>query len=116
MAAITRHKPGTRMSAAVVHGDTVYVAGQVADDASADLKGQAKQVLEKIEGILTACGSSKSKLLSATIWLADIRQWELMNTVWDPWIDPANPPARATVEAKLARAGILIEIAVVAGK
>ena len=104
------------MSKAVVHGDTVYLAGQVADDASADVLGQTQQILNKIDRILAAVGSDKSKLLSANIWLTDIATWSLMNEIWKAWIDPANPPARATVEAKLAGPEYKVEIMVIAAK
>ena len=89
---IQRIQPGKRLSAAVVHGDTVYLAGQIAGDPSADVKGQTQQILKKIDDLLAAAGTSKSKLLSATIWLADMRYFEDMNSVWDAWMDPANPP------------------------
>jgi enamine deaminase RidA (YjgF/YER057c/UK114 family) len=113
---INRIQPGKRLSAAVVHGDTIYLAGQIAGDASADVKGQTQQILKKIDELLTAAGSSKSKLLSATIWLADMRYFEDMNSVWDAWMDPANPPARATVEARLAAPKYFVEIAGIAAK
>ena len=113
---IQRLQPGKRLSAAVVHGDTIYLAGQIAGDASADVKGQTQQILKKIDDLLAAAGSSKSKLLSATIWLADMRYFDDMNSVWDAWMDPANPPARATVEARLAAPKYVVEIAGVAAK
>jgi enamine deaminase RidA (YjgF/YER057c/UK114 family) len=113
---IKRSKVGARMSQAVVHGDTVYLAGQVADDANADVAGQTKQILAKIDGLLAEAGSDKSKLLSATIWLADIRAFDDMNKVWDAWVSSGNTPARACVEAKLARANLLVEIGVVAAR
>ena len=113
---ITRHNAGPRMSAAVVHGDTVYLAGQVAADPSAGVKGQTEQVLKKIEGLLAGVGSNKSKLLSATVWLANMGSYDEMNAAWDAWVDPANTPARATVEARLASPKYLVEIAVVAGR
>ena len=99
---IQRLQPGKRLSAAVVHADTIYLAGQIAGDPSADIKGQTQQILRKIDDLLAAAGTSKSKLLSATIWLADMRYYDDMNSAWDTWMDPANPPARATVEARLA--------------
>src|SRR4029077_596761 len=98
--AITRHSPGPRMSAAVVHGDTVYLAGQVSGD-SDTMKGQTEQVLKKIDGLLASAGTSKSKLLSATIYITDMRLFNDMNAVWDAWVDPQNTPARATVQAAL---------------
>lgn len=113
---ITRHQPGKILSAAVVHGNTVYVAGTVPDDLSQDIKGQTAQILKKIDGVLEACGSHKSKILSANIWVTDIRNRDGMNEAWLAWLDPANPPARATVEAKLADPRMLVEIMVVAAK
>ncbi len=113
---IERHEVGPIMSQAVVHGDTVYLAGQVADDPSADVLGQTQQVLNKIDRLLASVGSDKSKLLSANIWLTDISKWSLMNQVWSAWVDRENPPARATVEAPLARPEFQVEIMVVAAK
>jgi enamine deaminase RidA (YjgF/YER057c/UK114 family) len=113
---IKRSKVGARMSQAVVHGETVYLAGQVADDPSADVTGQTKQILAKIDGLLAEAGSDKSKLLSATIWLTDIRTFDEMNKAWDAWVSPGNTPARACVEAKLARSNLLVEIGVVAAR
>ncbi len=111
---IKRHNPGPRMSAAVVHGDTIYLAGQVADDGKADTAGQTQQVLGKIDKLLAAVGSSKSKLLAATIFITDMRNFQAMNTVWDAWVEKGNPPTRATVEARLARTDLLVEIVVIA--
>jgi enamine deaminase RidA (YjgF/YER057c/UK114 family) len=112
--AIKRIEPGPRMSQAVVHGNTVYLAGLVADDAKGDVKDQTKQILAKIDRHLAAAGTDKSKLLSANIWLTDISTWADMNTVWDAWVSPGNTPARATVEAKLAAPQYKVEIMVVA--
>lgn len=109
---IKRINPGPRMSNAVVHNGVVYVQGFTADDVSADLKGQTKQILARIDAILKEAGTDKSKLLSANIWLTDIRAWADMNTVWDAWVSPGNTPARATVEAKLANPKALVEIMV----
>lgn len=111
---ITRLQPGRRMSEAVVHGNTVYLAGQVAGDQSADIKGQTAQVLAQIDALLSAAGTDKSKILTATIYLTAIGNFAAMNEVWDGWVDQANPPARATVEARLAAPGYLVEIVVVA--
>ncbi len=109
---VKRIEPGPRMSKAVVHNNTVYLAGLTADDASQDVKGQTRQILDKIDALLKAAGSDKSKILSANIWLTDIGNWAAMNTVWDPWVSPGNTPARATVEAKLADPKLLVEIMV----
>src|SRR5262249_5249431 len=110
--AIKRHGVGPRLSQAVVHGDTVYLAGIVAEDPSADIKGQTEQVLRKIDGILKGVGSDKSKLLSAQIFITDMRNFADMNSVWDGWGDKQNPPARATVQASLANPKMLVEIMV----
>jgi enamine deaminase RidA (YjgF/YER057c/UK114 family) len=107
---ITRHGVGPRLSQAVVHGNTVYLAGMVAGDASADAKGQTEQILKKIDETLAAVGSHKSKLLSANVFVADMRHFDQMNAAWDAWVDKANTPARATVEARLARPNVLVEI------
>jgi enamine deaminase RidA (YjgF/YER057c/UK114 family) len=113
---IKRVNAGIRMSSAVVHGDTVYLAGLTADDTKADVKGQTKQILDKIDHFLKEAGTDKSKLLSANIWLTDIGTWGQMNEVWDAWVSPGNTPARATVEAKLASPDYVVEIMVVAAK
>ena len=113
---IERHQAGPRMSQAVVHGNTVYLAGQVADDTSQSTAGQTKQVLQKIDALLKAAGTDKSKLLSANVWLTDIGNFAEMNSAWDAWVSPGNTPARATVEAKLATPAYLVEIMVVAAK
>jgi len=111
---IKRLRVGPRMSQIVVHGDTVYLAGLVADDASVDVAGQTQQILAKIEAYLKEAGSDKSKMLMATIWLADIKTFDQMNKVWDAWVPQGNPPARACVESKLARPDIKVEIRVIA--
>jgi enamine deaminase RidA (YjgF/YER057c/UK114 family) len=111
---IRRINPGPRMSQAVVHSGLVFLAGQVADDTSADVAGQTRQVLAKIDALLKEAGSDKSKILSTNIWLADINTFSAMSSVWDDWVDMANPPARATVEAHLAAPAYKVEIAAVA--
>jgi enamine deaminase RidA (YjgF/YER057c/UK114 family) len=111
---IKRHGVGPRLSQAVVHGNTVYLAGLVAGDPSADVKGQTEQILKKIDEHLAATGSHKSKLLSATIYLANMGLYNDMNAAWDAWVDPANTPARATVEARLATPRYLVEIMAIA--
>ena len=109
---VKRHNAGPRMSGAVVHGNTVYLAGQVADGPS--VKAQTEAVLKKVDELLAATGSSKANLLSTVIYLADIRGFEEMNAVWDAWVSPGNTPARATVEARLANPKYLVEIMVTA--
>lgn len=114
---IKRLHSGPRMSQAVIHGDTVYLAGQVAQNApDAPVAEQTKDILARIDELLAEAGSDKSKLLSATIWLSDISTFNEMNTLWDAWVDPANPPARACVESKLAAPKFNVEIAVVAAR
>lgn len=110
---IARHGVGPRMSQAVVHDGTVYLAGQVSADAPT-VKGQTEAILAKVDALLAAAGSHRSKLLSATIYLADIRGFDEMNAVWDAWVDPTATPARATVEARLAAPRYLVEISIVA--
>ena len=112
---ITRIQPGARMSEAVVHGDTIYLSGQVGEPGD-DVATQTRTALAEIEALLAEAGSDKSKILMAQIWLADIADFEAMNGVWDAWVDPANPPARATCEAKLATPDYLVEVIVVAAR
>ena len=114
---IQRIKPGPRMSGAVVHGDTVYLAGQVAQSAAGQsVAEQTRDILSIIDGLLAEAGTDKSKLLMANIWLTDIATFQEMNGVWDAWVSPGNTPARATVEAKLAAAQYKVEIAVIAAR
>ncbi len=109
---IKREQVGPRMSQAVVNGNTVYLAGMVSDGAT--VKEQTEGVLRKIDAALASAGSSKSKLLSATIYLADIRGYDDMNKAWDAWVEAGQTPARATVEARLASPKYLVEIMVTA--
>lgn len=113
---IKRHSSGKLFSAAVEHGGVVYVAGQVADDLTQGAKGQTEQVLRKIDAILAAAGTTKSMILSANVWVTDIRNRDEMNAAWTAWADPTNLPARATVEAKLADPRMLVEIMVTCAK
>ena len=111
---IRRIHPGPRMSQAAVHGGLVYLAGQVADDPTADVAGQARQILAKIDAVLAEAGTDKSRILTTNIWLADISTFAEMNSVWDGWVDQANSPARATVEARLAAPAFKVEISAIA--
>jgi enamine deaminase RidA (YjgF/YER057c/UK114 family) len=113
---IVRHDPSSILSNAVEHGNTVYLAGVVAKDLAKDVKGQTKEVVDEIDRLLAKCGSHKSKLLQAQIWVSDIRHRPAMNEVWTAWVDGKNLPARACVEAKLADPRALVEIMVVAVK
>ena len=109
---IERIEPGARMSQAVVHNGTVYLAGQVGT--GADITEQSKSALAEVDRLLAAVGSDKSRILSTTVWIADMALFTDMNAVWDAWVDPANPPARATGEAKLATPDYLVEFIVTA--
>lgn len=115
---IKRSKIGPRMSQVVVHNNTVYFAGQVANDPTEhppdDVAGQTRLLLSRIEKLLAEAGTNKSRLLSATIWLADMSRFEEMNAVWDAWVEPGFPPVRACVEARLASQDFLVEISVTA--
>jgi enamine deaminase RidA (YjgF/YER057c/UK114 family) len=111
---LQRFHVGPRMSEAVVHAGTIYLAGQVADDASQDTGGQTRQILAAIDRLLAECGSDKTRILSATIFLADIADFPAMNAVWDAWVPAGHTPARATVEAKLAAPKYRVEIKVIA--
>ncbi len=126
---IKRHPAGKLFSAAAEYNGVVYVAGQVADDLAQGIKGQTEQVLKKqgikgqteqvlkkIDAVLAAAGTNKSKILSANVWVTDIRNRDEMNAAWTAWVDPANLPARATVEAKLADSRMLVEIMVTCAK
>ncbi|MEK7435321.1 MAG: RidA family protein [Pseudomonadota bacterium] len=113
---IVRHKPAKILSAAVESNGMVYVAGTTARTLPASVKAQTGEILGRIDALLAAAGSDKAKIVSATIWVSDIRFRDEMNEAWLAWVDPANLPARACVEAKLATADMLVEIAVIAAK
>lgn len=110
MSTIQRLHVGNRLSEMAVHNGTVYLAGQVPDDATTDITGQTEQVLAMVERLLAEVGSSKSCILMTTIYLADLADFEGMNAVWDAWVDQANAPPRATVQARLARPDWRIEV------
>jgi enamine deaminase RidA (YjgF/YER057c/UK114 family) len=107
---IQRIDPEARLSDAVIHGGTVYLAGQIASDPAADAEAQTRDILGQIDALLGKLGSSKAKLLTATIFLRDMADFDAMNRAWDAWVDPANLPARATVEARLADPRLRVEI------
>ena len=109
---VTRLGKGPRMSQAVIHGDTVYLAGQVGE--GADVTAQTQDMLARVDKLLADVGSDKSKLLSATIWVANMGDFAEMNAVWDAWVDPENTPARACVEGRLAMPKFLVEVMVTA--
>ncbi|MDH7797926.1 MULTISPECIES: RidA family protein [unclassified Beijerinckia] len=112
---IKRIESGARMSKAVVHGNTVYLAGQVADKAKGKSVGeQTTEILSIIDGLLEKAGTDKTKILSVNIWLTDMSTFGEMNAVWDTWVVAGQTPARATVESKLAAPDYKVEIAVIA--
>lgn len=111
---VKRLDAGPRMSGVVIHNGVAYLAGKVASNPQADIAGQTADVLRIIDESLAHAGTSKSNLLRAEIFLADIADFAGMNKVWDAWVDPKATPARATVEAKLARPEYKVEIMVIA--
>ena len=111
---IARHEVGPRMSMAVAHNGVVYLAGQVADDPAGKSVAEQAASMEKIDRLLAQCGSDKSKLLQAQVWLDDIAHIQAFNTVWDNWVTPGQTPARACVQAPMARPEYKVEIMVVA--
>ena len=113
---IQRLHPGKRLSQGVVHGNLVYSAGIVADDPLPDAKKQTAQILAQIDRLLAEGGSDKGRILTATIWLSDMRHYAAMNEAWDPWVEQGSTPARACVEAKLAAPQYWVEIRVVAAR
>jgi enamine deaminase RidA (YjgF/YER057c/UK114 family) len=113
---LERRHVGKRLSELVIHraAGLCWLAGQVADDPKADITGQTQQVLTQIDDLLFEAGTEKSKIVSATIYLPDMADFAAMNAVWESWVAPAQTPARATVQAKLAGPDYRIEIQVVA--
>lgn len=116
MSEIKRLHSDQRLSRAVIHGDVVYLAGLTADDRSKDMRGQTAEILAKIDALLKAAGSSKSRLLTAVIWITDMRAKAQMDEAWIAWADAQNLPARACVEARLGTPDTLVEIMVQAAK
>lgn len=113
---IERLHTNQRMSQTVIHGDTVYLAGQVASDTSEDVTGQTRQILARIDELLAEAGSDRSRILMATIWLSDIATFAHMNEAWDAWVPAGAAPARACVESRLATPDYKVEIRVVAAR
>jgi enamine deaminase RidA (YjgF/YER057c/UK114 family) len=112
---IKRIKVGPRMSQAVVHGNTVYLAGQVANEtAGGSVTDQTKEILAQIDALLAEAGTDKSKLLSANLYVVDMATFPEINAVWDAWVLPGNTPCRTTVQANLAAPQYAVEIGIVA--
>ena len=114
--AITRMETKQRMSRVVIHNDTIYLCGQVAEDASKGIKEQTKTMLAKVDSLLQQAGSDKEHMLSATIYIKSMDYFAEMNEVWDNWVPEGHAPARACVEASMARDALLVEISVIAAK
>ena len=113
---IERFHVGPRLSEMAIYNKTVYLAGQVAEDPAADIAGQTRQVLASIDKLLAEARSDKTRILSATIYIADMADFPGMNEIWDGWVQQGNTPPRATVEAKLAKPQYKVEIQVVAAQ
>ncbi len=113
---IHRFHVGKRLSDMVVHNATVYLAGQVADDTSKDITGQTQEVLAAIDRLLREAGSERSRIISAQIFLPDMKDFAAMNAVWEQWVPQGQAPARATIEAKLANPAYKVEIMVIAAQ
>lgn len=114
---IQRIEPGKRLSQAVAYGNLVFLAGQVAmDKPGASMAEQTRNILDRIDKLLAQAGTDKSKILSANIWITDMRQFDEMNRVWDAWVVEGCAPARATVESRLASPDYCVEIMCVAAR
>ncbi|WP_376960442.1 RidA family protein [Azospirillum sp. A26] len=111
---ITRFQVGSRMSQAVVCQGMVHIAGQVANNRTGSIQEQTRDVLAKIDALLAEAGSDKSKLVAVNVFLPHITDFDAMNEVYDAWIDPANPPARACTEARLADPDLRVEMTALA--
>ena len=111
---IKRFETNERMSKVVLHNNTLYLCGQTHDEG--DVKEQTAAILSKIENLLNQYGSDKNHILSATIYVKDMALFADMNSVWDAWVENGNEPARACVEANMARENLLVEISIVAAK
>jgi enamine deaminase RidA (YjgF/YER057c/UK114 family) len=113
---IKRYKPAGHLSAAVEYNGVIYVSGQTASDRSASVKGQTAEILRKIDAILALAGTNKSRILSAIVWLSDVRARDPMNEAWMEWLDRDNPPARAAIESRLNSSDCMVEIMVTCAK
>ena len=111
---IQRQETKQRMSRIVIHHDTVYLCGQVCADASKGIVAQTETMLEKVDALLLQAGSDREHMLSATVYVRDMKDFAAMNAVWDAWVPAGHAPARACVEARMARPELLVEISVIA--
>lgn len=113
---IERQEIGQRMSRIVKHNGTIYLCGQVAADANAGIAEQTQTMLDKVETLLEQAGSDKEHILSATVYIRDMKDFAAMNAVWDAWVPEGHAPARACVEARMARPELLVEVSVIAAE
>ncbi|NOI65819.1 RidA family protein [Vibrio sp. 99-8-1] len=113
---IERMDSTERMSRIVKHNNTIYLCGQTAGDEKWDIAEQTQRCLDKVEALLEQAGSDKDKILSVTIYIRDIKDFASMNQVWDAWVARGEKPARACVEARMARDSILVELSVIAAQ
>jgi enamine deaminase RidA (YjgF/YER057c/UK114 family) len=113
---IQRLETKQRMSRIVIHQGTIYLCGQVCADASQGIEDQTKTMLDKVEQLLIDASSDKEHILSATLYIKDMQDFAAMNTVWDNWVPEGHAPARACVQASMARPELLVEISVVAAQ
>jgi enamine deaminase RidA (YjgF/YER057c/UK114 family) len=111
---ITRMETKQRMSRIVIHNDTIYLCGQVAEDANKDIQEQTQTMLDKVDALLVQAGSDREHILLATIYIKSMNLFSQMNEIWDNWVPKGHAPARACVEASMAREELLMEISVVA--
>src|SRR5579863_6781105 len=112
--AVIRHHVGARLSETAIHNGTVYLAGQIAEETTQAIEGQTREVLGHIDRLLAEAGSDKTRILMCQIFLADLKDFAAMNAVWNEWVPAGHTPPRATVQAKLARPELLVEIVVTA--
>jgi len=113
---IKRLHAGKTLSEAAIHNGTVYLAGQVAEDVTQNIEGQTREILGHIDRLLAEAGSDKTRILMCHIFIADVKDFAGMNAVWNEWVAPGNAPARATVEARLAKPEWLVEMVITAAQ
>lgn len=116
MSKIERFESSTTLSEVSIYNNTVYLAGQVPDDDSLDIKGQTKQVLANIDKMLALAGTDKSHMLSAQVFIKNLADFDAFNAIWTQWVADITPPSRATVEANLVNPNWLVEIMVIAAR
>lgn len=113
---IKRLHVGKTLSEAAIHNGTVYLAGQIAEDATQNIQGQTREILGHIDRLLAEAGSDKTRILMCQIFLADVKDFDGMNAAWSEWVPAGHTPPRATVEAKLARPEWLVEMVITAAQ